>query len=118
MTKPLNKIQFQQHKNGWKKSSLTGFSQDENGNFLPWMTYSFIEFIAPKINQNHDIFEFGSGSSTLFFATRARKVIALETNPLWFKIIKEKILAAKIKNVELILMENVRICIFRFCTDS
>ena len=65
--------QAQQNKIGWKKSFLESFSQDAEGNALPWMTYPFIEFISKKLNLDHEIFEFGSGSSTLFFAKKVKK---------------------------------------------
>ena len=100
------KSQFEKNKIGWKKSFLEGFSQDDQGQALPWMTYPFIEFIETRLNKNQQIFEFGSGSSTLFFAKRVKKVVTLESNKFWFNFTKEKLAAAKIENVELILMED------------
>jgi predicted O-methyltransferase YrrM len=87
----LIKIQFNQNKIGWKKSFLDGFSQDENGDALPWMTYPMIDFLKNNINKNHDIFEFGMGASTLFFSRLANSVTSLETNLQWFEIIKNKL---------------------------
>ena len=100
------KSQYQKNKLSWQKSFLDGFCQDENGAPLPWMTYPFIEFITPQLNKNLEIFEFGSGSSTLFFAKRVKKVIALESNAKWFEIMKLKIAEAKLDNIELILMKD------------
>ena len=100
------KDQFEKNKIGWQKSSLEGFSQDDDGEALPWMTYPFIEFIKNNLQPDQQIFEFGSGSSTLFFAKKVRKVVTLESNKIWFEITKEKLAQAEIKNVELILMED------------
>lgn len=102
----LSKKQFEENKAGWKKSFAEGFSQDEAGNPLPWMTYTFIDFIQKKLNQEQIIFEFGSGSSTLFFAKKVKKVIALESNPKWFAIMQDKLFKANISNVEIFLMPD------------
>ncbi len=102
----LAKKQFEENKAGWKKSFFDGFSQDENSAPLPWMTYPFIDFIPSKLNRNTTIFEFGCGSSTLFFAKKVKKIIALESNPRWFDIMSRKLFEFEIKNVELILMPD------------
>lgn len=102
----LVKSQLEKNKRGWMKSFLEGFSQDEDGNPLPWISYPAIEFLQKNLETNHKIFEFGGGASTLFFAKRVKKVVTLETNPQWFSILQEKLAEAKIKNVELILMED------------
>jgi len=103
---PLIKSQLIKYKAGWKKSFENWFAQDENGNPLPWMTYTFIEYISKKLNKDHEIFEFGLGASTFYFAPRVKKVVVLETNPMWLRIMKERLKEANITNVEIILMED------------
>ena len=90
-TKSIVRDQFEQNKIGWKKSLLEGFSQDDDGNFVPWMTYPAIEFLKNNLKPEHEIFEFGCGASTLFFSKRVKKVVGLETNPRWLGIINEKL---------------------------
>jgi len=102
----LIKLQYSKHKIGWKKSFLEGFSQDDNGSALPWMTYGFIDFITKKLQPHHIIFEFGSGASTLFFAPKVKKIIALESNKKWHEILQTKLAEIGVKNVELTLMED------------
>ena len=102
----LAKSQYQQNKAGWQKSFLEGLSQDSQGSALPWMTYPFIEFILTKLQPHHTIFEFGSGSSTLFFASKVQKVVALESNKKWREIMQIKLGEVGAKNVELVLMED------------
>lgn len=99
------KTQFNQNKISWKKSFLDGFSQDENGDAVPWMTYPAIEFLKNNLNKNHEIFEFGCGASTLFFSKKVNKVVGLETNANWLAITKSK-LAQDCANVEINLMED------------
>lgn len=91
---------------GWKKSFIEGFSQDDEGFELPWMTYDAIDFFSSILNKNHEIFEFGCGASTLFFARKVKKVTSLETNEMWKKIISEKLQNASLSNVEITLMQD------------
>ncbi len=102
----LIKNQFQANKPGWIKSFNHGLSQDQNGNYLPWMTYPFIEYICSKLNNNQVIFEYGSGSSTLFFASKVKKLVTLESSKIWYEITKQRLAKAKINNVELIYFED------------
>lgn len=106
MSIKLIKSQFNQYNAGWRKSFAEGFSQDENGNALPWMTYTFIEYIKKNIQPHHEIFEYGCGASTLFFAPRVKKIVALESNKMWMRLMKIKLHEAGITNVEIILMED------------
>lgn len=73
---------------GW----FTAFDQkkavDGQGNALPWVTYSFIDFIKDRINKDLDIFEYGSGSSTIFYAQRAKSVTSVEHDEQWYEKIK------------------------------
>lgn len=85
------KEQFEKNKISWIKSFNDGFSQDENGDSVPWMTYPAIEFLKKHLNKNHEIFEFGCGASTLFFSKKVKKIVGLETNPRWLGIVQEKL---------------------------
>lgn len=70
------------------------------------MTYKAIEFLKKFVNKNLDIFEFGSGSSTLFFAKNARSVTSLETNPRWADIITTKLDENQLENFAMHLMPD------------
>lgn len=102
----LIKKQFYQNKEGWKKSFLDGFSQDENGDAVPWMSYPAIEFFKKNLNRNHTIFEFGCGASTLFFTKRVKKVVSLETRENWKGLVEEKLQSQGSENSEIHLMED------------
>lgn len=99
------KAQFEKNKAGWTRSFLEGISQDEDGNLLPWMTYPAIEFLQNYVSQNHEIFEFGCGASTIFFAKKAKKVYGLETNQNWLNLINEKLQSLDLE-AQIELMEN------------
>ena len=82
---------------GWFSAFQTKSSIDEHGNPIPWVTYSFIDFISDRINDTHDLFEYGSGNSTIFYASRARSVYAVEHNRQWFT----RNLMQQLSNVEM-----------------
>jgi tRNA A58 N-methylase Trm61 len=76
---------------GWFTAFDTHQAVDESGNPIPWVTYSFIDFIKTRLNKNLTIFEYGSGNSTLFYAQRVKRVVSVEHDEAWFnKIVKEK----------------------------
>ena len=43
-----------------------------NNNELPWITFGAIDFLKQKTVKGMMVFEYGSGSSTLFWAKRIR----------------------------------------------
>lgn len=56
---------------------------------LPWFSYPAIEFIEGADFSQHDIFEWGSGFSTLYWARCARSVTAIEDDRDWFQHIDQ-----------------------------
>ena len=57
---------------------------DRDGNPIPWYTYPAIEYLSQFDVTDKDVFEFGCGNSSLFWADRARLVTSIEDNPDWF----------------------------------
>ena len=86
---------------GWFKSFKLKSPLDKNNNPIPWMTYSFIDFIKERLNKELTVFEFGSGNSTLFFSERVKHVTAVEHNKEWYENIKSRMP----KNVSLFLKD-------------
>ncbi len=105
ITKPkrLNALLSYGHKGylaniGWFKAFDNQQAVDGSGLPLPWVTYSFIDFIKPRLNKNLSVFEYGSGNSTLFYANKVGKVVSVEHNQEWFN----HIVKAKASNAEMI----------------
>lgn len=73
---------------GWKKSFLKKKSIDAKDNPVPWLTYSFVYFIEKKLKPELNLFEFGSGNSTIWFSQRVNKVWSIECNLEWFDYVK------------------------------
>ncbi|RYG09355.1 MAG: FkbM family methyltransferase [Chitinophagaceae bacterium] len=74
---------------GWFKAYDEKAAIDGKGNALPWVTYSFIDFIKDRISKKHNVFEYGSGSSTAFYAKRAKTVVSVEHNEAWYELVSK-----------------------------
>jgi predicted O-methyltransferase YrrM len=86
---------------GWFNAFDKKQAIDAKGHELPWVTYAFIDFIKPRLNNTLSVFEYGSGSSTIFYARRVRKVISVEHDRSWYN----KIVNVKPLNAEMIFTE-------------
>lgn len=75
-------------KNGWFKSFRTGKSIDQKGNPIPWFVYGAIDFLDERLQKDASVFEYGAGSSTLWWADRAAKVDSVEHNMKWKEWVK------------------------------
>src|SRR3989339_318086 len=73
---------------GWINSFKNKMPIDKDSNPIPWVTYSFIDFISERLNTNMDIFEYGSGNSTLWYAKKVSSVTSVEHDKKWFEKIK------------------------------
>jgi len=89
---------------GWFNAYDHKTPVDEHNNPIPWVTYSFIDFIKSHLKKNLSVFEFGSGNSTFFYAKYAALVVSVEHDKAWF----EKIVSTKPANSEMIFCELVR----------
>jgi SAM-dependent methyltransferase len=76
---------------GWIESFKMKMPVDKDLKPIPWMTYPFIDFISARLRPDMEIFEYGSGNSTLWFADRVKRVDAIEHDEKWYKIMKQKI---------------------------
>jgi len=88
---------------GWFKAFETQTPVDQDNNPIPWVTYSFIDFIKERLNPQLTVFEFGSGSSTYFYAKHAGIVVSVEHDKEWY----DKIISTKPENAEMIYCELV-----------
>lgn len=70
---------------GWFRSYNSKQSVDAAGNPLPWYTYSFIFFLKPRLKAHFEVFEYGSGNSTRWYAGIVKHVTAVEHDTNWIK---------------------------------
>jgi len=87
---------------GYLRSFKQGHPCDKDGEFLPWMNYPVITFLKERLSKDINIFEYGSGFSTRFYAKRVNTVTSLEYDKFWYKKIKETLPS----NVELIFQKS------------
>jgi hypothetical protein len=59
-----------------------------DGSPIPWYTYPAIEYLSQFDFSGANVFEFGAGNSSMFWAQRARSVTSVESDPAWFERVK------------------------------
>ena len=85
----------------WRRTPL----QDR----APWLPFPAVDRLEEILKSPARIFEFGSGGSTFFFASRGHRVITIEHDRKWYERISEKIAEEGFSNAELLLMEPAAI---------
>lgn len=83
---------------GWAQSLQAGKPIDSEGNPIPWMNFPAIRFLKERLTPDLNLFEFGSGYSTFFYADRVQTVTSVEYDAQWFQVVKSQ----APKNVKLI----------------
>lgn len=68
-----------------KKTMIERTCVDLNGNPIPWYTYPAIEYIKQLDFSDKTIFEFGSGNSSLFWASICKNIISVDEDEKWYK---------------------------------
>ena len=56
---------------------------------LPWFSYPAIEYLETLDLSEARVFEFGSGSSTLYLESRCKHIISIEQNEKWLSKLKQ-----------------------------
>jgi len=86
------------YSSGWMASLANKTPQNNVGETMPWMNFSIIELLHEKLTKEQDLFEFGSGYSTHYYAKRVKSVTSIEYDERWYNQIRNDIPS----NVELI----------------
>lgn len=73
-----------------RKSIMLGKCVDIKGNEIPWYTYPAIEYLNGLDFSSLTVLEFGSGSSSVWWAGKAKFVLAVENNKEWFEKVRGK----------------------------
>lgn len=89
-------------KKGHLKTSITWSAVDRNNNPVPWFTYPAIAYLDSLNLSDKDVFEYGSGNSTVYFAKKARSITSVESDESWFQEVKQKLAQQKRENAQLI----------------
>lgn len=76
---------------GWIESYNQRKPVDITGNAIPWFTYAAIDFLAERLKPELTLFEYGSGSSTHYFASRVKQVSSIEHDRNWFDLVSQQL---------------------------
>ncbi|MGB3947493.1 MAG: FkbM family methyltransferase [Bacteroidia bacterium] len=74
--------------NGWFQSFKKKESVDKNGNPIAWCTYPFLSFIEPRLKDYFQVFEYGCGNSTIWYANKVKSIKSVEHDDVWLNKIK------------------------------
>ena len=75
---------------GWILSRQAKRPIDAAGRPIPWYTYPAISFLGERVTERMNVFEFGCGQSTLWWANRAKRVTAVEHDENWASYLREQ----------------------------
>jgi len=76
---------------GYMKSNIKDKPLDSEGNPTPWMNFNVINFLRERLRKDMNLFEYGSGFSTQFYAKNVKNVISIEHDKDWFEIISDQL---------------------------
>ena len=86
----LTPVRFSLRTGHWR-SSFARLPLSRRGTPLPWYTYPCIDFLASRSHAGRSVLEFGAGYSTLWWAARAARVVALEADEEWLATLRRKV---------------------------
>lgn len=87
----------------WRTSQKnTGEPLDEA---QPWLTFGAIDFLESRLDKSMRVFEYGCGGSTIFFASRAGQVCAVEHDARWSRRVIQKLEALGLRNAAVVTIE-------------
>ncbi|MBX3101788.1 MAG: FkbM family methyltransferase [Bacteroidetes bacterium] len=75
----------------WFRTFNRQASVDANGQPIPWLNYAFLHFLESRLQPHYRLFEYGSGSSTLWFSSRIQEVVSVESSRMWYAKISRQL---------------------------
>jgi precorrin-6B methylase 2 len=75
----------------------------------PWIVFKAKDFLDKILKNDMVVWEYGSGSSTLYFARRVKQVYSVENDKKWFDHLTARITVEYIKNIHYMLIEAEKI---------
>ncbi|HWB92665.1 MAG TPA: hypothetical protein VG605_12465 [Puia sp.] len=73
----------------WKKYNEPGRTSLTEK--IPWMNFGAIRFLEKRLRPEMRLFEFGSGGSTLFWASRVGSVVSVEHDRQWYESVRHQL---------------------------
>lgn len=85
------------------KSKLKYALKKSNYKSAPWIAFDAVDYLQQRLDKSQIVFEWGSGRSTLWFASRVKSITSIEDNEHWFNDLNNKIKNSSIDNITLLL---------------
>jgi hypothetical protein len=76
---------------GWTESWRRKSPVDAAGRPVPWMNYSLVAFLEPRLTPAMSLFEYGSGASTVYFAGKVGRVTSIEHDRTWYEDVRARL---------------------------
>jgi len=73
---------------GWMNSLALGRPVDAQGQPVPWMNFQVVQLLRERLAADLTLFEFGSGHSTAFYASKVRHVTSVEYDAKWLEVVR------------------------------
>ena len=73
---------------------------------LPWIAYDAIDEVRRFLSPAHHVLEYGSGMSTIWFASRTKHVVSVESDATWFAAVGALLQERSHTNVERLLISG------------
>jgi hypothetical protein len=73
---------------GYVNAMFRRESIDRDGNKMPWFTYPCLEYLRQLDLSAKNVFEWGSGNSTLFWADKCNDVTSVENDQTYYQKVK------------------------------
>jgi len=87
--KTISLINLIENEYGHRESIRLGKPVDAFLNPIPWYTYPAIEYLKQFDFSDKNIFEYGSGNSSIFWSYLAKDVTSIESDSRWLEIIND-----------------------------
>lgn len=76
---------------GWAASARANAPVDRDRRPIAWYTYSALAFLEPRLRDDMEVFEYGAGNSTLWWAARVGYVCSVESDPAWVERLRPQL---------------------------
>ncbi|HWD20733.1 MAG TPA: hypothetical protein VHB20_15805 [Verrucomicrobiae bacterium] len=83
----------------WRKS--LGHAQTPLQDEAPWITFGARRFLEQILRSSDQVFEYGSGGSSIFFARRVARVVTVEHDAAFIAQVREALARLRLKNCDL-----------------
>jgi hypothetical protein len=69
---------------------------------MPWWSFGAVDAVKDFIRPDMEVFEFGSGGSSIFLAPRSRRVTCVEDSEIWSDLVRKEAEVQGLKNLDVL----------------